>query len=82
MEKQLMECFTHFQLVDLIGFANILQVPEEENFEDYVVNIVEAFDKKPRRIRKELVKLAKQVRDNNIEYDKEMAAKKCNPDSE
>lgn len=70
MEEKLIKYLTTFQLSDLIGFAAILQVQEEEDFNEYIVNIVEAFAAKNRRIRKELLKLAKDISLNNRDFDK------------
>ena len=70
MEEKLVKYLTTFQLSDLIGFAAILQVQEEEDFNEYIVNIVEAFAAKNRKIRKELLKLAKDISLNNRDFDK------------
>ena len=70
MEEKLIKYLTTFQLSDLIGFAAILQVQEEEDFNEYIVNIVEAFATKNRKIRKELLKLAKDISLNNRDFDK------------
>lgn len=70
MEKKLIKYLTSFQLSDLIGFAAILQVQEEEDFNKYIVNIVEAFAAKNRKIRKELLKLAKDISLNNRDFDR------------
>ena len=70
MEEKLIKYLTTFQLSDLIGFAAILQVQEEEDFNEYIVNIVEAFSAKNRKIRKELLKLAKDISLNNRDFDK------------
>lgn len=70
MEEKLIKYLTTFQLSDLIGFATILQVQEEEDFNEYIVNIVEAFAAKNRKIRKELLKLAKDISLNNRDFDK------------
>lgn len=70
MEEKLIKYLTTFQLSDLIGFAAILQVQEEEDFNEYIVNIVEAFAVKNRKIRKELLKLAKDISLNNRDFDR------------
>lgn len=70
MEEKLINYLTTFQLSDLIGFAAILRVQEEEDFNEYIVNIVEAFTAKNRKIRKELLKLAKDISLNNRDFDK------------
>lgn len=70
MEEKLIKYLTTFQLSDLIGFAAILQVQEEEDFNEYIVNIVEAFAAKNRKIRKELLRLAKDISLNNRDFDR------------
>lgn len=70
MEEKLIKYLTTFQLSDLIGFAAILQVQEEEDFNEYIVNIVEAFAVKNRKIRKEFLKLAKDISLNNRDFDR------------
>lgn len=70
MEEKLIKYLTTFQFSDLIGFAAILQVQEEEDFNEYIVNIVEAFAAKNRKIRKKLLKLAKDISLNNRDFDK------------
>lgn len=70
MEEKLIKYLTTFQLSDLIGFAAILQVQEEEDFNEYIVNIVEAFAAKNREIRKKFLKLAKDISLNNRDFDK------------
>lgn len=70
MEEKLIKYLTTFQLSDLIGFAAILQVQEEEDFNEYIVNIVEAFAVKNRKIRKELLKLAKDISLNNRDFNR------------
>ena len=70
MEEKLIKYLTTFQLSDLIGFAAILQVQEEEDFNEYIVNIVEAFAAKNRKIREELLKLAKDISLNNRDFDR------------
>lgn len=70
MEEKLIKYLTTFQLSDLIGFAAILQVQEEEDFNEYIVNIVEVFAAKNKEIRKKLLKLAKDISLNNRDFDK------------
>lgn len=59
--KKLIEYFTQMEVLDIIGFGNILGVEEVDNFEDYVTNICEAFCKEGRLKRRQLLKLAKDV---------------------
>lgn len=70
MEEKLIKYLSFFQLSDLIGFAAILQVKEKEDFNNFIVEIIEAFQKKNRTIRKELLKLAKEVSLGNKEIKK------------
>ena len=60
-EAQLMELIKQFKLLDLLGFAKLLQVPENDDFEEFVCEIVYSFSKLDRRHRRELLKLAKNV---------------------
>lgn len=70
LEKKLVKCFKDFQLVDLLGFAAILGVKEKEDFVEFVINIVEAYSKRPYKEKISLLKLAKDVAGNNRDYDR------------
>ena len=70
MEKKLIEYIKDFQLVDLFGFARIVGAQEQEDFEDYVTEVVMKYLELPRKDRKNLLKIAKQVSENNREYDR------------
>lgn len=70
MEKKLLEYIKKFQLIDLLGFGNILQVKEQDDFEKYITDIVVNFSKEKRRKKKQLLKLAKDIVENNNDYDK------------
>ena len=70
MEKKLIEYIKDFQLVDLLGFARIVGAQEQEDFEDYVTEVVMKYLELPRKDRKNLLKIAKQVSENNREYDR------------
>lgn len=60
--SQLLENFKEFQITDLIGFARILDVEEKDNFADYCTDICIAFSKENARKRKQLLKLAKDIK--------------------
>ena len=70
MEKKIIKYFENFQLIDLLGFGNILGVKENDNFEEYVTEIILAFLQQDRKKRKALLKLAKDISENNINFDK------------
>jgi hypothetical protein len=70
MEKKLIEYIKDFQLVDLFGFARIVGAQEQENFEDYVTEVIMKYLELPRKDRKNLLKIAKQISENNREYDR------------
>lgn len=70
MEKKLIEYIKDFQLVDLFGFARIVGAQEQEDFEDYVTEVVMKYLELPRKDRKNLLKIAKQISENNREYDR------------
>lgn len=78
MEKDLIKYIGKFQLTDLLGFGNILKVKECNDFEEYVTNIVISFSKEKRRKRKQLLQLAKDIADNNDDYDRRIAAAQNN----
>ena len=59
--KRLLKYFESFQFTDLLGFAKILEVEEQEDFVEFIVNIVDSFQKQDKKKRKELIKLAKDV---------------------
>ena len=60
----------NFQITDLLGFGNILGIKEENNFENYVTNIVVAFSEQNRKKKRALLKLAKDISEANIDFDK------------
>lgn len=64
-EAVLMECIKYFQLSDLIGLGTLLHVKEQDDFEEYVVDIVTVFSALDRRHKRELLKLAKQIKKAN-----------------
>lgn len=59
--EQLVEYFKDFQVTDLVGFAMILGVEEEDNFIDYCTKIINTFCLENRAKRKQLLKLAKDI---------------------
>ena len=69
MEKKLIEYIKDFQLADLFGFARIVGAQEQEDFEDYVTEVVMKYLELPRKDRRNLLKIAKQISENNREYD-------------
>lgn len=78
MEKKLIRYIKNFQLSDLLGFARIVGAEETEDFEDFVTEVIMKFLEMPRKDRKNLLKLAKQVSENNLEYDELKAQGKIN----
>lgn len=65
--KRLLKYFESFQFTDLLGFAKILEVEEQEDFVEFIVNIVDSFQQQDKKKRKELIKLAKDVSEFNLE---------------
>lgn len=53
--------FGKMNFVEIMGFANLLGVEEEEKFEDYLTNILVAFSELSRSEKRKIFKLAKQV---------------------
>ena len=64
--KRLLKYFESFQFTDLLGFAKILEVEEQEDFIEFIVNIIDSFQKQDKKKRKELIKLAKDVSEFNL----------------
>lgn len=75
MEEKLINCFKEFQLIDLLGFGTLLKVQEINNFDEYVMRIVQAFSKEKRKKRKQLLQLAQDIVGNNREYDRKNKVK-------
>ena len=70
MERKLIKYITNFQLSDLLGFARIVGANQKiEDFEDFVTEVIIKFLELPKKDRKNLLKIAKQVSENNLEYD-------------
>lgn len=59
--EELLEMFGKMNFVEIMGFANLLGVEEEEKFEDYLTNILVAFFELSRSEKRKIFKLAKQV---------------------
>lgn len=60
-EEQLMNYLTKFKPLDLLGFAAILKVDQNSDFEEFIVSMVEKFSSLDRRHRKQLLRLARDV---------------------
>ena len=80
MEKKLIELFKFFDFTDLIGFAKLLEVlvssiadskEKEENWEALICETIEKFSLKGRKERRELLKLAKEIKKENLEIRKQ-----------
>ena len=63
--EQLLKYVKTFEIVDLLGFANIVGAEEKEDFDDFMVEICVGFSKQDRKKRRQLLKLAKDVSRNN-----------------
>lgn len=88
MEAKLMELLTHFEFIDLLGFAKMLEVEPEiikkvivssaamskendQNWENLVCTMVENFSQRNRKNKREILKLAKQIKEENDEKNRE-----------
>ena len=77
-EAKLMECFTSFDMTDILGFAKIIKVDPEitkkailnEEWEELIISTVEHYSKLGRKERREILKLAKEIKKNNDEYNR------------
>lgn len=63
--KEFLEVLPSFQFTDLLAFGKILEVKEKDNIEDFVADILIAFNGKSRDARRKLLKLAKDVAKEN-----------------
>ena len=70
MEEKFIKCFTNYDLTDVLGFAKILNVEEKEDFTDFMTDIVAAFSEKNRKDKRSLLKLAKNIHENNKNCEK------------
>ena len=65
--KEFLNLFKDLQFSDVIGLANILQVPEKEDFEEFVIDLMEAFNSQNRDMRRKILQFAKDiVKDNKV----------------
>ncbi len=59
--EKFLEFMKDFQFTDVLAFGKLLSVEEKEDFEEFVVDILEAFNLQNRNKRREMLKLAKDV---------------------
>lgn len=82
-EAKLMECFTSFQVTDILGFAKIVKVDPEiiekailnEDWEELIITTVEFCSVLGRKERREILKLAKEIKKNDDEFNREKEQK-------
>lgn len=48
-------------IFEIYGFGKLVGAEENEDFQEYLTNILVKYGESPRRMRKEIIKLAKQV---------------------
>lgn len=48
-------------IFEIYGFGKLVGAEENEDFQEYLTNILVKYSESPRRMRKEILKLAKQV---------------------
>lgn len=60
-EERLMNYLTKFRPLDTLGFAALLKVEPQDDFQEFVVDIVSTFSSLDRQHRRELLKLARDV---------------------
>lgn len=65
--EALIELIKGLQFTDLLAFAKILNVEEQDDITDFITEIVYAFSQEPRHKRKEFIKLAKDLATFNKE---------------
>ena len=62
-KRKLIKFFKSFQLLDLLGFANILRVKEKDfkRCEDFIEAVIDRVLEQPKKERAALIKLAKDI---------------------
>ena len=65
MVKDFIEYLGDFTLIELLGFAEILEVEQTDEAETFLENLVEAFGSQPKHTRKKLLELAKEISKDN-----------------
>ena len=63
----MLEYIDKLNFVDILGLGNILGVEEQEDFEEYVTDILYAYSNRNRKTKKQLLKLIKDVAGANRE---------------
>ena len=58
---RLLEYIDKLNFVDILGIGNILGVEEQEDFEEYITEILYAYANRNRKTKKQLLKLVKDV---------------------
>ena len=56
-----------FQLIDLVGFARLLGVKENDNFEDFMVEILDSYNQQEKKRQRLLLSMARDVAAANKE---------------
>jgi hypothetical protein len=56
-----------FQLTDLVGFARLLGVKENDNFEDFMVEILDSYNQQEKKQQRLLLSMARDVATANKE---------------
>ena len=69
MVKELLEYMTDMDLPDILGIARLVGAEEQDDFQDFITEICLKFQDKSRKERKQIVKLAKEVRGYNKDVD-------------
>lgn len=59
--KEFLAMFKDLQFTDVLAFGKLLKVEEKEPIEDYVTDIMVAFNELPRGQRRKIIKLCKEV---------------------
>ena len=70
-EQQLMQYFTKFRPLDILGFATLLKVEQQDDTKEFIVDIVAKFSTLDRRHRRELLRLARDVSRANYDLFKD-----------
>lgn len=65
--KIMLEYLEQMSIMEIYGFGKIVGATEEPKFEDYITNILVNYNDSPRKTRRGILKLAKEVVEENRE---------------
>lgn len=82
MEKELMEYMKDFQFIDFLAFGRYLEAEEREDFEGFIIEIIDNFSRRTKKDRKQILSLAKKISKKNTCAAKQKTEEVNNGDNE